>query len=138
MKFTQAQVREITGLTEPTLRVWARCVAPLVERKGKGPKFSVGDVVALLVIESAVKQLGCPISSLAPLAPALFSACTQFTANGASGGCVVVKGEAVIILASGEAVPVGGGDPAFVVVPVGPALARVSGWMSQGQLSLPL
>lgn len=138
MKLTQAQVREVTGLTEPTLRVWARCVAPLADRKGKGPKFSVGDVVALLVIESAVRKLGCPISSLAPLAPALFSACARFTVNGASAGSVVVKGEAVIILASGEAVPVGGQDPAFVVVPIGPAMARVSGWMNQGQLSLPL
>ena len=138
MKLTQGQVRELTGLTEPTLRIWSRVVPPLMDRKGKGLNFTVGDVVALLLIESAVRGLGCSISVVAPLTPALFSACGLLAAEGARSGCVILKDGSVTVLHEVESIPFDPSDPPFAVIPVAAALARVFEWMGRGQLSLPL
>jgi len=138
MKLTQGQVRAATGLTEPTLRVWGRHVPRLRALKGKGLNFTFGDMIALLVLESAAKQLGCPISFLAPRSADLFDACSRFQAYGHRAGWVVIRREAIALLPDAEHLAAEPAHSPFIVVPLAPIFTRLDGWMNQGQLSLPL
>ena len=138
MKLTQGQVRAATGLTEPTLRVWARHVPRLQAVKGKGLNFTIGDIIALLVLASATKQLGCPISFLASQSADLFDACERVKATASKSGCVVFRNNMIVLLpdlAHLDAEPM---NMPFVVVPLGPILRRLDNWMNQGQRELPL
>lgn len=138
MKLTQGQVRAATGLTEPTLRVWGRHVPHLRALKGKGLNFTLGDLIALLVLESAAKQLGCPISFLAPRSAELFDTCRRLQTTGARSGCIVIRSDTVTLSPNREHLAAEPMNGPFIVVPLAPIFMRLDRWMNQGQLTLPL
>lgn len=136
MKLTQGQVRNLTGLSEPTLRTWYKHVPRLRQLKGKGLNFTLGDVIALLVIQCATKRLGCPISLLAPKAAQLFEVCSRVTARSPRSMCVVFGQDTVSLLPDLAHLEAGPPDAPFIVVPLAPALSALDGWLNDGQLAM--
>ncbi|MCW5299570.1 hypothetical protein DXT88_15445 [Herbaspirillum lusitanum] len=77
MKFTPAQARAIVGVSEQTLRYWKRYLIPLKNKRGHGPSYTHGELLALMVINAVVRELTIDIGRLAAQAESLFAICHQ-------------------------------------------------------------
>ena len=106
--------------------------------KGKGLNFTFGDVIALMVLDSATRQLGCPISLLAPRSPELFEACGRLPLTIGLSNFIVFRGDSVTMSPDWTHIAAEPLETPFIVVPLAPILERLREWMSQGQLALPL
>jgi hypothetical protein len=79
MEFTQQQVRELVGIEEGTFVYWAKMMPRVQSLKGKGRKFKLADVLALAVLATAVRELGCAVSHLAQSIDTVFEVCHSMT-----------------------------------------------------------
>jgi hypothetical protein len=84
MEFTQQQVRELIGIEEGTFVYWGKTMPRLRTLKGKGRKFKLADVLALAVLTTAVRDLGCAVSHLAQTVDNVFDICHSMTFEEAS------------------------------------------------------
>lgn len=71
MDLTPAQVRDIAGVSQETLRYWRRRLAPLSGRSGHRACFKPSEALVLRVL-SSLKSVGIPVGALVPAAPDLF------------------------------------------------------------------
>lgn len=75
MELAPGQVMELLDITQETLRTWKAALPPIQRRKGYRPCYNLGDVLALAVVRVLVKDMGCRIGSLTPIADGLFREC---------------------------------------------------------------
>lgn len=68
-----SQIRALTGLPQETLRHWRAQLAPLKDRKGAC--FTATDLLALLVFDQWITQLGLHVGAIKCIAPQLWRAC---------------------------------------------------------------
>jgi len=66
-----------TGFDESKLRYWRGKLGPLRNKAGNRRSYVPGELVALLVLDRLVTQIGCDIEKLASLAVAVFDACLR-------------------------------------------------------------
>lgn len=64
-----------TGFDQSKLRYWRGKLRPLKNKAGNRRSYVPGELVALLVLDRLVTQIGCDIDKLASLAEAVFDAC---------------------------------------------------------------
>jgi len=136
VKFTQGQVRTLTGLTEPTLRVWSRHIPPLRALKGKGQNFTLGNVIALMVIDQAVRHIGCPISSMPPRVTELFQICADVSLADNRSGYIIFRGNVVLRLWDLTQLSKENGEESFVVIPLRPILSQFNNSLNPRQFEL--
>lgn len=124
MKFTQAQVRMIAGIGEEKLRTWRAAFAPLARLTGHGPVFSMGDVIAICVVNQMVTQFGIRISALAPVALELFERCESISvhAAGEPGMLLIDRARVEIVKTTSR---VQDFDDVTIAVPLGPIVENV-------------
>lgn len=94
MRYLPAQAKEVIGISEETFRHWRRALAPLSGKRGYGPCFTPGDLLALKVV-AKLHSFGIQVRHLAPHAEALFQICSQGAWFGLDDKAVVFDGESV-------------------------------------------
>jgi hypothetical protein len=77
MRYTQAQIRDVLGVTVETIRHWRKVMQPLQERTGRSATFTFGDLLALGVIHRLTAGLDMAVSNLQPAALTLFTICNE-------------------------------------------------------------
>ena len=90
MRFTQAQVREIIGLSEEKMRVWRKALPPLSGRTGHAPVFTLADMLALSMILDLTDGYGAKVGHLTKVSPQLFAVCDNAVAMGRFTSSVVL------------------------------------------------
>ena len=65
---------DLTELSPETLRHWRKVLSPLVKRKG-GKCFSIGDILALLIVKDITSTFNIQIKGLTLVAEHLFDIC---------------------------------------------------------------
>jgi hypothetical protein len=139
MRFTQAQVRQLVGISEETFRTWRKALTPLQGRPGHSPNFSAADVLALAAIEWMVHSLGIKISHLEMLAEDLFGACVRAAAPGMNAAYILVaKNEVRLLPQQPLAFDM---EEGVILIPVKMLLKSLNASMQKdignGQLNLP-
>jgi len=76
MRYLPAQAKEALGISEETFRHWRRALPPLNGKRGYGPCFTPGDLLALKVV-AQLHALGVQVRHLTAHAEALFRSCSQ-------------------------------------------------------------
>jgi hypothetical protein len=142
IQFTQEQARSLSGVTPEAWRHWRNVVPHLASKRGKSARFSIGDIVALSVMNEAVQGLGVSVSRLAEGFDHLFRLCAAERPSTLSTALVIVTPQAAALTANDDrmAADIGGG-PA-VSIPCGPIVMRLSaatfsGGVIDDQPSLP-
>lgn len=74
MDYSPAYVMELTRLSPETFRHWRKVLPPLARRKGR-KRFSVGDILAILVLKEITSIFCIQIKGFAPVAERLFDIC---------------------------------------------------------------
>ncbi|MBK7014461.1 MAG: hypothetical protein IPH39_02550 [Sulfuritalea sp.] len=77
MEYTQQQVRSAIGVGQQTFRYWKQSLPPLARKSGKTAAFSVGEMLALSVVNHLVQICKIDVSALAPIADDLFKICSR-------------------------------------------------------------
>lgn len=77
MEYTQKQVRSLIGLPQQTLRYWKSSLPPLARKSGKAALFTVGEMLALSVVNQLVHRNRLDVSAIAPVAEELFELCSH-------------------------------------------------------------
>lgn len=75
MRYTPAQILDITQMSRETLRYWRNVLPPLGEKKGKTARYSAGDLLALLIIKEMVTAFDMNIAVIAPVSQQIFTTC---------------------------------------------------------------
>ena len=65
MRYLPAQAKEAIGISEETFRHWRRALPPLSGKRGYGPCFTPGDLLALKVV-AKLHGFGIQVRHLAP------------------------------------------------------------------------
>jgi len=77
VQYTQAQVRETVGLSLETYRHWKRVLPPLASKSGRAACFSIGDLMAVSVLQRLTETAGVRVGHLSDVAPAIFQICNS-------------------------------------------------------------
>jgi hypothetical protein len=77
VQFTPGQLRCAASIAPETYRHWKKALVPLRRERGHSPCFSAGDLVAVAVVRALCLDLGIRVSTLAPIANALFDLCND-------------------------------------------------------------
>lgn len=77
MEYTQKQIRSALGLAQQTIRYWKSSLPPLARKSGKTALFTVGEMLALSVVNHLVHDNKMDISALTPVAEELFKLCSR-------------------------------------------------------------
>lgn len=72
MMYTPGQLKNVTGISPETYRHWRTRLKPLETRSGKAARFSVFDIVSVLIVRVAVEDLGVSVASLRGVSQTLF------------------------------------------------------------------
>lgn len=121
MRYLPAQVKEALRISEETFRHWRRALPPLQGRKGYGPCFTPGDLLALKVV-AQLHTLGIQVRHITPHAVDLFEVCSQSAWFGLNDKAIAYRGNSISITAVSEArLPA----QACVLVPLRPLIAEL-------------
>jgi hypothetical protein len=74
MKYSPAHIKDIGSISQETLRHWRKVLPPLAAKKGRN-NFSLGDILALLVVKDLCSSLKIKVSEIIPIAEKLFDLC---------------------------------------------------------------
>ena len=77
MEYSQKQVRSVVGLAQQTLRYWKGLLPPLACKTGKVALFTVGEMLALSVVNQLVHCNKVDVSAITPVAEELFELCSR-------------------------------------------------------------
>ena len=77
IKFTGEQARGLAGVTPEAWRHWRSVVPYLQLKRGKGARFSIGEIVVLRLLAQAVSNFGIGVSRTAPGWNRLFELCAD-------------------------------------------------------------
>jgi len=77
MEYTLSQFRDLVGLSLETHRHWKRVLPPIRRKTGRSPCFTVGDLIAGLVVRRLTEDVGVRVGSVVDLADELFELCSS-------------------------------------------------------------
>jgi len=132
LKLTPGQVRTILGLAPETYRHWRKALPPLAQRRGQGPSFTVGDLVAVAVVKGLVDACGLRVSALQDVSVRLFETCNRV-------GWTVLERSSLVIDVAGNSVSVTADSPAVsavspvLVIPCAPLMAQLRDKLLHGE-----
>lgn len=136
MRYTQSQVRQLLSIPVETLRVWRDAVPALARYKGHAPSFTPGDVVALAVLASLVRDVGVRVGVVGARLDELFTFC--------HGQSWLSLERCVVLIDSSAARLVASDDPrqlalnaATLVVPCAPVVARLQAALARAEVDEP-
>lgn len=75
MEYTLSQFRDLVGLSLETHRHWKRVLPPVRRKTGRSPCFTVGDLIAGLVVRRLAEDAGVRVGSVVDFADELFQLC---------------------------------------------------------------
>lgn len=104
MKYTQAQLLDLTGITLDRLRHWRKEIPGLDARAGRRGTLSFEDVALVAVLSRAVDVLGLALSVFAPHYDHILAALQQSTD---------IKNTNLVLWLNGSAAEVGGESPSL-------------------------
>ena len=113
------------SLAEQTLRYWKSSLPPLARKTGKAAVFTVGDTLALSVVNQLVHRNKIDVSAITPVAEDLFDLCSrplQFSRH-ASVILVDLGDKKVAIVRDPKDLPT---DRVYLVVPVSQLWLEIS------------
>lgn len=96
MRYLPAQAKEALGISEETFRHWRRVLPPLNGKRGYGPCFTPGDLLALKVV-AQLHALGVQIRHLTPHAEALFQSCSRGAWFSLDDKAIVFDGASIVL-----------------------------------------
>lgn len=73
MRFSTAQLQELTNVRREQLRHWKKVLPPLNGRDGRGESYTFAEVLAIAFLMVVVDELGISVSKLAGTATDLFA-----------------------------------------------------------------
>ena len=125
MEYTQQQVRLAIGVGQQTFRYWKATLSPLARKSGKSGLFTVGEMLALSVVDQLVRGYKMDVSALAPIAQELFALCSNPLQLSKSPTliCIDLNEGRLMIARHAKELPV---DSTYVVVPVSRLWQRIS------------
>ncbi|KWI24582.1 hypothetical protein WT71_25220 [Burkholderia stagnalis] len=94
MRYLPAQAKEAIGISEETFRHWRRALPPLRGKRGYGPCFTPGDLLALKVV-AKLHAFGIQVRHLTPHAEGLFQICSQGAWFALDDKAVIFDGESI-------------------------------------------
>lgn len=122
MRYLPVQAKEAIGISEETFRHWRRTLPPLRGKRGYGPCFSPGDLLALKVI-AQFHALGIQVRYLAPHADALFLSCSEGPWFGLDNKAIIFDGASIALV--GPTVDQKWGCSTHIVVPLRPLISEL-------------
>ncbi len=75
MEFTLSQFRGLVGISLETHRHWRRVLPPIARKGGRAPCFTVGDLIAGLVVRRLTEDVGVRVGCMVHMADELFHLC---------------------------------------------------------------
>ena len=75
VRYTPGQLRDAVGISQETYRHWKKALPPLRGGAGHGPRFSVGDLLAVVVVKILTNDFAIRVSAISVIASALFETC---------------------------------------------------------------
>lgn len=73
MRFSTAQLQELTNIRREQLRHWKKVLPPLYGRDGRGESYTFAEVLAIALLMVVIDELGISVSKLAGTAAELFA-----------------------------------------------------------------
>jgi hypothetical protein len=134
MRFTQAQVRQLVGITEETFRTWRKSLKFLQGRHGHAPNFSSNDVLALAAVAWMVQTLGIKISHLEDVSGSLFTACERANVPEMDSSYLIITQYDVRVMsprAFGE-----GPEEGMIVIPIRLIKRKINSLMQDDKFSV--
>jgi hypothetical protein len=77
LHFTPGQFRDTVGLSVETFRHWKRVLSPFSDRRGRAPRFSIGDLLAASILRRLTDHCGVRVGHLAQIAPEIVGLCNS-------------------------------------------------------------
>jgi hypothetical protein len=77
LRFTPGQLRETVGISVETFRHWKRVLPPFAKHGGRAANFSVGDLLAALVLRQLTEDCGVRVGHLLELSKQLVMLCNS-------------------------------------------------------------
>jgi hypothetical protein len=75
VQYSLSQLRETVGLSVETYRHWRRVLPPLVDKGGRAPCFSIGDLVAASALRRLTETAGVRVGHLVDVSTSIFRIC---------------------------------------------------------------
>ncbi len=119
--YTGEQARSFAGVSPEAWRHWRKVVGRLAAKTGKTARFSVGELIALTVVASAVSTLNVGIAGFAERWNELFELCAQQRPSNLRSAFVIVTAEKVELVDSDRL----GRDKPAIVIPCAPIVDRL-------------
>ena len=129
MEFTQAQARNMTGISEETFRHWRKVVPYLRGKSGKSARFSFFDLFGLLVTREMVTTLGASIADIGGGVDHLFRLLADVRWNSLERATAILDHERAVLLGPEEFAMAQRLTPA-IMVPCGPLVQRIRAELS--------
>lgn len=76
-QYTPSQLRSAVGITKDAFRHWKAALPPFGGGSGHGPKFTAGDLLAVLVVWLKNKDFAIHLSPISTFAQPLFETCSS-------------------------------------------------------------
>lgn len=128
MRYLPAQVKEALGISEETFRHWRSALPPLKGKRGYGPCFTPGELLALKVV-AQFHGFGIPVRQLKPNAEALFDACAQGAWFSLADKAVVFDGNSMEMMNSSQEARMS--RRARVLIPLAPLIDELRSSLSE-------
>ena len=75
VRYTPGQLKDAVGISQETYRHWKKALPALQGGAGHGPRFSVGDILAVVVVKILTNDFAIRIGAISVIAHALFETC---------------------------------------------------------------
>ena len=96
VRYTPGQLRDAVGISQETYRHWKKALPPLRGGAGHGPRFSVGDLLAVVVVRILTNDFAIRVGAISVIARTLFETCNAVPWP------ALERGKLVVDLAAGE------------------------------------
>jgi hypothetical protein len=102
IRFTQEQVRVLTGASIETVRHWRRTIPYLSEKTGKAARFTFSEVVAMAITHELIRHFGVQITTISGAIDSLFRLLSSAPHQTLEAGIVFVTPERATFCDGGQ------------------------------------
>lgn len=81
MLFKRAQVLDLLGISQDTLRHWKKALPPISLKDGRADDYTFAELVSLAIVARATQHLRVQVSLFTELSPELFSEVASLMAD---------------------------------------------------------
>jgi len=116
MRFQTRQVLEIADISGDTLRNWKKNLPPISSVDGRSVQYTPGQLVGICAVAAVVKNIGLPISRLAPEAEVIFDSIERYTLERARNISMIITATKLYFDVDNSPVT----DATFIIVKLNP------------------